>query len=111
MVATGESLHDDIYFPPPVIAALPDGSGVYFGGALFDANNLGVQRYAVNETILAVSPDGRRALSSTTVYDVATGRRLFRPSATASALAISPDSQTAFLFTGSAILPVDLSAL
>jgi hypothetical protein len=109
MVAIGQSSHDNLYLPQR-IAALPDGSGVFYEGALFDGTNLGVERYSLDDTILGVSPDGRRALSSTTIYDVATGRRLSRPPMTASALAISPDSRTAFLFTGSAILLVDLSA-
>jgi DNA-binding beta-propeller fold protein YncE len=110
MVMTGESSHDDLYFPPRVIAALPDGGGVYFAGTLFDGNDLGVARYAVNEPIVAVSPDGRRALSATSVYDVATGRRLGALPMTASVLAISPDSREAFLFTGSAIVSVNLTA-
>jgi cysteine-rich repeat protein/YVTN family beta-propeller protein len=109
LVATGHTPHG-FYFPARSIAALPDGTGVYYAGVLLDGNDLGVQRYTVNEKIVAVSPDGRRALSSTGVYDVATGRRLGALPVTASAPAISPDSKKAFLFTGSAILSVDLSA-
>jgi cysteine-rich repeat protein len=109
MVATGRT-PDDFYFPPRSIAALPDGSGVYYAGVLLDGNDLGVQHYAVNQPIIAVSPDGRRALSGTSVYDVATGRPLGVLPATTSALAISPDSRKAFLFTGKAIISADLSA-
>jgi DNA-binding beta-propeller fold protein YncE len=108
LVATGHTARG-FYLPARSITALPDGSGVYYAGSLLDGNDLGFQRYTLNETIVAVSPDGRRALSSTGVYDVATGRRLGALPVMASALAISPDSQRAFLFTGSAILSIDLS--
>jgi hypothetical protein len=81
LVATGQASHEDFYFPPRVIAALPDGSGVYYAGALLDGNNLVVERNAVNEPIVAVSPDGRLALSATTVYDVATGGPCWLPCA------------------------------
>ncbi|HEU4732213.1 MAG TPA: hypothetical protein VFT22_30165 [Kofleriaceae bacterium] len=49
----------DFYFPPRSITALPDGSGAYYAGVLLDGNDLGVERYAVNQPIIAVSPDGR----------------------------------------------------
>lgn len=95
---------------PRSITALPDGSGVYFAGALLEKSDLGVQRYPVDEPIIAVSPDSRLTLSSSKVYAVATGSHLGALPVTTSALAIAPDSSTAFLFTGSAIVSVDLTA-
>lgn len=90
--------------------ALPGGSGVYYAGVLLDGNDLGVERYDVNEPIVAVSPDGKRALSATGIYDVATGLRLGALPVTAAALAITPDSRKAFVFTGRTLIAVDLAA-
>jgi cysteine-rich repeat protein len=109
MIETGHT-PDDFYFPPRLIVALPGGSGVYYAGVLLDGNDLGVERYDVNEPIVAVSPDGKRALSATGIYDVATGRRLGALPVTAAALAITPDSRKAFVFTGRTLLAVDLTA-
>jgi cysteine-rich repeat protein len=109
MIDAGHT-RDGEYFPTRSITALPDGSGVYYADVLLDGADLEVERYALHQPIVAVSPDGRRALSATTVYDVATGRALGLLPATTSALAISPDSKRAFLFTGSEIVAADLSA-
>lgn len=109
MVAVGGTF-DGAYFPTRVVVPLPDGSGVYYAETLLDGADLEVERYTLHQPILAVSPDGRRALSETTVYDVATGRALGLLPATTSALAISPDSQQVFLFTGTEIVAADLTA-
>jgi hypothetical protein len=90
------------------VTALPDGSGVYYAGYLLDGNDLSVLRYSSAETILAVTADGRRALSSSSVYDVATGERLGALPATTSALAISPDGAKVYLAAAGAIISVDL---
>lgn len=109
LVVTGDSGRA-FYCPPRSTTVLPDGSGVYYDGYLLDGNNPTVQRYEIGEPILAVSPDGRVALSSSKVYEVATGRRLGALPVTTSALAISPDGTKAFLFAGGVIRSVDLSA-
>ncbi|HSK02254.1 MAG TPA: hypothetical protein VK932_13475, partial [Kofleriaceae bacterium] len=96
-------------YPARSAVAVPDGSGIYYAGYLFDGHNLGVLRYPVAGPILAVSPDGRLALSSSHVYDVATGNHFSLP-VTASAVAISPNGAKAFLWTGSGIIPLDLTA-
>lgn len=107
-VATGHN--GAFYFAPRSITALPDGSGAYYAGYLLDGSDLSVERYETPEAIVAVTGDGRLALSLRHVFDVATGAiRGVLPAAT-SALAVDPAGTNAYAFTGSAIVTVDLSA-
>jgi hypothetical protein len=76
LVRADESDYDNGYgfpYPPRATVALPDGSGVYYAGYLLDGNDLSILRYAIPGPILAVTPDGRLALSAGAVYAVATG--------------------------------------
>ncbi len=112
LVEVSRSNFDDYYgfpYPSRIATALPDGSGVYYAGYLLDGHDLTVLRYPIAEQILAVTPDGRRALSATSVYDVATGARLGALPATATTLAVSPDGSTAFLAAAGSITAADLS--
>jgi YVTN family beta-propeller protein len=94
-----------------VATALPDASGVYFGNYLLDGADLSILRYPTAEPIRWVTSDGRLALSTTHVYAVADGAERGTLPASTGAIALSPDGQTAFLFTGSAIVTADLSGL
>lgn len=99
-------------YPPRSTVALPDGSGVYYAGYLLDGNHLGTLRYPLSGPILAVTPDGRLALSADAVYAVATGALLGTLPATATdrTLAISPNGSKAFIGSGGSITAVDLTA-
>jgi hypothetical protein len=66
--------------------------------------------YSFDGPILAVSRDGRRALSAQSVYDVATGTRLGALPVVATTVAISPDGAKALLSSGGALRAVDLTA-
>jgi len=98
------------YFPARSITAVSDGSAVYYDGYLVEATDLSTERYEIMESILAVSSDRRLALSSTHVFDVATGVVLGTLPAMTSALAINPAGTKAFVFAGNAIIAVDLTA-
>jgi hypothetical protein len=99
------------YFAPRTITALPDGSGAFYAGYLLDGSDLSVERYQTPEAIVAVTGDGRLALSLVHVFDVATGAIRGSLPAGTSALAVDPAGTTAYAFTGSAVATVDLGAL
>ena len=92
------------------VVAVPDGSGVFYTGHFLNGHDLSLALFTFDGPILAVSLDGRRALSAGSVYDVATGTRLGALPATASAVAISPDGTKAFLSSDGALRSVDLTA-
>jgi cysteine-rich repeat protein len=98
------------YAPPHSVLAVPDASAIYYAGGLLDGNDLHTMRYSVTDPILAVTPDGRLALSSRNVYLVATGAPRGSLRTTALALAVSPDSKTAYAFDGLTIHAVNLTA-
>jgi cysteine-rich repeat protein/YVTN family beta-propeller protein len=106
-----ETSHSNgFYYPERSTAVVPDGSGVYYADHFLNGHDLSVSPYTVDGPILTVSPDGRRALSASSVYDVATGARLGALPVVASALAISPDGTKAFLSSNGTIRSVDLTA-
>ena len=98
------------YAPPYSLIAVPDASAIYYASGLVDGSDLHTMRYTVTDPILAVTPDGRLALSSRNVYLVATGAPRGSLRTTAAALAVSPDSNTAYAFDGVSIHAVDLTA-
>jgi hypothetical protein len=115
LVKIDESDYDGGYgfpYPQRSTVALPDGSGVYYAGYLLDGNDLSILRYPLAGPILAVTPDGRLALSASAVYSVATGtsRGPLPVAAAGRALAISPDGRKAFIGAGGSIAAVDLTA-
>ncbi|HEY6178029.1 MAG TPA: DUF4215 domain-containing protein [Kofleriaceae bacterium] len=96
--------------PQLPVVPVPDGSGVFYTGHLLNGHDLSVVPYSFDGPILAVSPDGRRALSARSVYDVATGTRLGALPVVATAVAISPDGAKAFLSSGGTLRAMDLTA-
>ena len=96
--------------PPRRIVPHPTGSSVYFATSSLDGTNLSTTRYATPEPILSVSPDGRVALSASSVIDVATGTTLGPLPVSSTVQAVNANSHTAYLWTASAIMPVSLDA-
>lgn len=91
------------------IVIAPGGSRLFFGENAIASATFAAQ-YTTPGPVIAVSPDGRLALTRTRVIDVATGTDLgaLNPN-TASEIVVSADSQTAFLFVPGAIQRVALS--
>ncbi|HWO17426.1 MAG TPA: hypothetical protein VNO30_01580 [Kofleriaceae bacterium] len=110
IVRVGDSEEVEVTTPRSIIA-LPDGSGVYYAGRLLDGNDLNHARYSLPEPILAVTPDGRLALSDQSIYDTGTGTYLRSLPARAEALAISPDGALVFLAANGGIRRVRLGDL
>jgi hypothetical protein len=88
------------------VVVVPDGSRVFYAGHALDGHDLMLAPFAFDGPILAVSPDGRRAVSAHSVYDVATGRHLGELPLTASAAAFSRDGATVVLSGGGALRAV-----
>lgn len=95
--------------PARTVVALPDGSGVYYGGYLLDGNDLTVRRYPQADRIRAVTPDGGLAFSADTVYRVADGAVVGTLPVTSPVQATSPDGTTLYLAGGGSITKVDLT--
>jgi len=93
------------------VVVVPDGSRVFYAAHALDGRDLTVAPFSFDGPILAVSPDGRRAVSALSVYDVATGSRLGALPLTASAAAFSRDGATAFLSGGGALRAIDVTGL
>ncbi len=97
-------------FPGPdqLAVALPDGSGVYYGGNLLDGAELRV-KYAQPDPVQSVTPDGKLALSARAVFSVSDGRRLGWLPLTGAVQAVSRDSRTLFVAVDGGIASIDLT--
>lgn len=95
--------------PLRLIVPHPLGSSVFFGNASLDATTL-APRYPTTERVLSISPDGRVALSASSVISVATGAVLGALPIAAQVQAVNANSHTAYLWTGSTIMPISLDA-
>jgi hypothetical protein len=90
------------------IVSTTTGATVFYADNALDGTALPASRYMTTEPVLDVSPDNRVAVTQSTVLDVATGALLgLLPMS--GPFAISPDSQTLYIFNGGAIHPVALS--
>lgn len=87
----------------------PSTSRLWFARKAISMTNFSTVYYTTPDPILNVSPDGRVALSATTVYDAATGTNLGLLPANAPVQAIDADSQKAYVLAPLGILPVDLT--
>jgi hypothetical protein len=90
------------------IVSTTTGATVFYADNALDGTALPASRYMTTEPVLDVSPDNRVAVTQSTVLDVATGTLLgLLPMS--GPFAISPDSQTLYIFNGGAIHAVALS--
>jgi len=91
------------------IVTTPSGATVFYDDNALDGTALPATRYRTAEPVLDVSPDGRVAITQTSVLDVATGAVLGALPVTGP-FAISPDSQTLYVFDAGVIHRVDLAS-
>jgi DNA-binding beta-propeller fold protein YncE len=106
---TRVSTNQQVGGPLRVIVPHPAGTTVFLGLGALDGSTFAV-RYSTATRVLSMSPDGRVALSATNVYNVATGADLGALPLNAPVHAIDANSQKAYLWTSSTIMPVSLSA-
>ena len=99
-------------YPWRYLVPLPDGSAVYFDYDKLDGANLSTVLHSTAEPIVAVTPDGTKATSTTSVYSVATGASLgtFPVGIVSSPVqAIDPTSSTVYVASPGTIQTVDLT--
>jgi hypothetical protein len=96
------------YYPTRAITCASDGSVLFYGGYAVEGTGLTVT-YAQPDPILSLTPDGRLAISATTVYRASDGMMLGSLPATASVQAVSPDGQKLYAVSGGALQTVDLT--
>jgi hypothetical protein len=69
-----------------------------------------ILRYIESDAIRAVTPDGRLAISSSSVYRVSDGALLGTLPVSSAVQAVSPDGAVLYVSMPGAIVQVDLSA-
>jgi hypothetical protein len=82
--------------PPRRVVGSPDGSSIYYDRYCLDGTNLQTQRYAVQDTILSVTPNGKLATSALQVYRVSDGTKLDTWTAYCAVQAVAPDSSAVY---------------
>jgi hypothetical protein len=94
---------------PSGVVATPDGTGVYYAGMFLDGADVYTVRYPQTDEIMAVTPNGLLATSSSKVYRVSDGALRGTLPVTGSVQAASPDSARLYVALGAGIQVVDLS--
>jgi hypothetical protein len=92
------------------IVVHPQATKIFFSGTWVDGSDLSIRTAPTIQTIRAVSPDGRLAISATNVFSVATGANLGALPGDWPIMAVNSNSQTAYFVTPTGIATVDLNA-
>jgi hypothetical protein len=96
-------------YPPRLARSLPDGSAVFYASYLIDGADLSVLRYQQADRIQTVTPDGRWAISASTVYWVADGGVVGPLPITGEVQAIDATGHSLYVATDGGIGEVDLT--
>lgn len=95
-------------YPWRGVATIPFSTDVFAGDARRSIVS-DYTHYFLSETIHTVTPDGLLAISSTAIYNPATGQRLANLPVSSSALALSPNGRTLYLGLSGSIRAVSLA--
>jgi DNA-binding beta-propeller fold protein YncE len=112
LVFVGETSYDNGYGFPNAQhweLALPDGSGVFYANYLIDGNDLSKLRYPIGSAVRAVTPDGKLATTSDSVFDVKTGKTLGTLATAGDVQAIDATGQTLYVASAGTLTKLDLT--